>query len=642
MGYTPHILVIGGGVMGTGIARDFAIRGLDVTLVERGTLASGATDRSQGLLYSGARVADSNPELARHCLAENRKLRGIAGNCIEPTNGLLVTHQQDDDETFERCLSAAQECDIPVEVLDGDATRDAEPGLSAGVQRAMRVPDAVVDQIRLTIENAKSAGEYGAEVRTHTTVTDIAVDGGTLDTVTLEHDPSPPGGDEDDNGNRDENDTGDEDEASDGADESDHVTDGGRRDGSEDPHYKPEGTRPGGPPAGVPGALLPGQSSKGEQLQTQTEELEPDYVVNAAGAWAETVTELADITLSLGVSKETVAVAHGKQIDLPVTRCREQRAANTVVPSGDTCLLGTIQRDVEDPDECTGTVAEVDQLLDEIPAIVPEIRDCRVRRSDCSVQSWYTPADGESEQSPIGLGDVRKDSTLLDHGDRDDCWGMTTVVGGSVTTHRLVAERVVDDVCRKFGITRGCRTDEIPLPGAEDTTQEEPPGAGTHGPPDPVVCECQSVTRADVREAINAESSTELDLNEIRLRTTASMGACQGGRCVHRLAAQLYPDHDEETVEDVLTALLDERWQGQRPTLWGDQLARAMANYAFHARTLHRKSKDVDFRAEQPDHTGATEEGPQPSSESFRLDAFDDGPSRDTGRAHSMGGGRSV
>jgi len=614
MGYTPHILVIGGGVLGTGIARDFAIRGLDVTLVERGTIVAGAVEQMQGLLYSGARLADTDPRLARRMLAENRTLREIASNCVEATDGLLVTHRKDGDDAFERALTAGKECEIPVDVLDGEQAREVEPGLSGAVDRAMRVPDTVVDPLSLTIENAKSAREYGAEIRTHTAVTDITVDGGTVDTVTIEHDPTPPGAD----GNDDESE----------GDDSDH------------PQYKPEGEH-GGPSAGVPGALVPGRSGQ-TQTQQRIEELEPDYVVNASGAQAGNVAALAGIDLSLGYSKETVVVAHGRHVDIPITRFRDSPEANTVVPDGDSCLLGTTDRAVGSPDDSTGTADEIDLLLDEMPAVVPAVRDCRVRRSDCWIRSWYGSESDESDRPRTDGRAVDHEFTVLDHGDRDDCWGMSTVVGGSLTTHRFVAERVADDVCRKFGITRECRTDEISLPGTDDETRQEPPGAGTHGTPNPVVCECQSVSRQDVREALSAESGAELDLNEIRIRTTASMGECQGGRCAHRLAVQLYPDHDEDTVEDVLVALLDDRWQGQRLTLWGEQLGRAMSNYAFHVRTLNRKGRDVDFLAEQPDHTGATEEGPAPSSESFRLAAFDDGPMRGTERERPQWGERSV
>lgn len=83
------VIIIGGGATGAGIARDCALRGLSVTLLERHDIATGATGRNHGLLHSGARYAVTDAESARECIAENQILRRIARHCVEPTNGLL-------------------------------------------------------------------------------------------------------------------------------------------------------------------------------------------------------------------------------------------------------------------------------------------------------------------------------------------------------------------------------------------------------------------------------------------------------------------------------------------------------------------------------------------------------------------------
>ena len=51
------VIIIGGGVTGAGTARDCAMRGLKVLLVERMDIADGATGRNHGLLHSGARLS---------------------------------------------------------------------------------------------------------------------------------------------------------------------------------------------------------------------------------------------------------------------------------------------------------------------------------------------------------------------------------------------------------------------------------------------------------------------------------------------------------------------------------------------------------------------------------------------------------
>ncbi|MFW6265589.1 MAG: FAD-dependent oxidoreductase, partial [Halanaeroarchaeum sp.] len=84
------VVVVGGGATGTGIARDLAMRGADVILLEKDSLAEGTSGRMHGLLHSGSRYAVSDPESARQCIAENRILREIASHCVEETGGLFV------------------------------------------------------------------------------------------------------------------------------------------------------------------------------------------------------------------------------------------------------------------------------------------------------------------------------------------------------------------------------------------------------------------------------------------------------------------------------------------------------------------------------------------------------------------------
>lgn len=587
MGYTPHILVIGGGVVGTGIARDLAIRGLDVTLVEKGTLAAGATGRMQGVLYSGARYSNS-PSLATQLLQENRTLREIASHCIDPTGGLLVVCD-DGDEQFETRLDACQSVGIPAEVLDEDEIRGREPELSEDIARAIQVPDAVVDPFRLTVANAKSAKQYGAEIRTHTTVTAIAVDDGTIDRVMLVHDPSP----EDNSDILAELGTGKD------TNDDEKTTDGGKTGVDIDTSGRGPAHEPGGMDTDK---TIPGEIAKRFESSPEAtvDEIEPDYVVNAGGAWTEQIAELADLDAPVQYSKGAMAVVGSRPVDSVVTRCREADEANTVVPYGTHAVIGTTNRAVAGPGDVTENREEVDTLFDGLKTIVPVVDDYRALRSYWGVRSW--PRSAETEHA----------YALVDHGDRDGVWGMTTVVGGSFTTHRKVAEAVADDVCARFGITRPCRTDELPLPGSEDpealeeameTFGVESPWTrrglerlgsrgrdvlGTDGP-NPVVCECQSVTRAEVRDAIDDETGEEIDLDEVRIRTSATMGECQGGRCAHRLAAELYPEYDIEVCEEALDGLLEERWRGGRHTLWGEQLAQVMGNYEFHAGAMNRK-----------------------------------------------------
>jgi glycerol-3-phosphate dehydrogenase len=174
------VLVIGGGATGVGVARDLALRGVEVTLVDRGHLAAGTTGRSHGVLHSGARYAEADPSDAAACLAENRILREIAPACISETGGYFLHLDGDDPDYFERKRAACADIDMPVETLSGDEIRERVPEASQTVERALAVPDGVVSPSRLVVANAAAAREAGATVHQHAPVEDVHVEDGAV------------------------------------------------------------------------------------------------------------------------------------------------------------------------------------------------------------------------------------------------------------------------------------------------------------------------------------------------------------------------------------------------------------------------------------------------------------------------------
>ena len=112
------VIVVGGGITGAGTARDCAMRGLRVLLIERHDIATGATGRNHGLLHSGARYAVTDQESANECIRENMILRRIASHCVDETDGFFITLPEDDlnyqAKFVESCLAAG----ISAEIMD--------------------------------------------------------------------------------------------------------------------------------------------------------------------------------------------------------------------------------------------------------------------------------------------------------------------------------------------------------------------------------------------------------------------------------------------------------------------------------------------------------------------------------------------
>ena len=175
-----HVVIVGGGATGAGVAHDLALRGLRVTLLERGELTSGTTGRHHGLLHSGGRYAVGDQESAIECIKENQILRRIAPGSFEENGGLFVALTDDDMDYLNPFLDACAACGIPATVHQAEAALRLEPGLNPDAKVAVEVPDATVDPMRLVLRFFATAQRNGADLRTFTEVTGLAYAGRTV------------------------------------------------------------------------------------------------------------------------------------------------------------------------------------------------------------------------------------------------------------------------------------------------------------------------------------------------------------------------------------------------------------------------------------------------------------------------------
>lgn len=171
------VIIIGGGITGACTARDCAIRGLKTLLLEREDLCDGASGRNHGLLHSGARYAVTDPEGARECISENRILRRIASNCVEPTGGLFISLPEDDLDYQRLFAQKCLECGIDAKIIDPEEARRLVPAVNPDIIGAVMVPDASVDPFRLTDANALDAKRHGADIVKFNAVTGFLKDG---------------------------------------------------------------------------------------------------------------------------------------------------------------------------------------------------------------------------------------------------------------------------------------------------------------------------------------------------------------------------------------------------------------------------------------------------------------------------------
>jgi glycerol-3-phosphate dehydrogenase len=314
-----------------------------------------------------------------------------------------------------------------------------------------------------------------------------------------------------------------------------------------------------------------------------------DVVVNAAGAWAGQIGTMAGVPIDMTAGKGSMIVMNHRAVNTVINRCHLPGDGDILVPVGTVCIIGTTSIDVPDPDAYVVEPQEIDAMLAEGDKLVPGLSRMRSLRAYAGVRPLFT--DHRSGRLPPAVSvpaasipaasthgrDVTRSHSILDHRSRDGLENMVSIVGGKLTTYRLMAEAGIDAVCHNLGVSRSCRTADESLPGSENGSyysikhrlaEIEERG----GEEKALICECEYVLRSRLEEVAREKGTHDLD--DIRRELRLGMGPCQGGFCTYRAAGVL---HDlrhlpAEQTNAALLRFLEERWKGIMPVLWGDDL----------------------------------------------------------------------
>jgi glycerol-3-phosphate dehydrogenase len=172
------LAIIGGGINGTGIARDAAGRGLRVLLVEMNDLGSGTSSASSKLIHGGLRYLQHGAfRLVREALAEREVLLRMAPHLIRPTRFLLPSLPVGGrSPLLLRAGLFLYDWLAPRKLLRASRTVDlTHHALAAPLKRSFRYgfeyADCLVDDARLVVLNAVDAAERGAVIRTRSRCT---------------------------------------------------------------------------------------------------------------------------------------------------------------------------------------------------------------------------------------------------------------------------------------------------------------------------------------------------------------------------------------------------------------------------------------------------------------------------------------
>ncbi|MBE0623138.1 MAG: anaerobic glycerol-3-phosphate dehydrogenase subunit A [Burkholderiales bacterium] len=172
-----EVLIIGGGVTGTALARDLALRGVACIVIEKDDINAGASGRNHGLLHSGARYVAGDRAAAIECRSEGEILKRVAAQAIQDTGGYFVAVEGDDERYIADFPTYCERAGIMARAVDVAAARALEPALSERAIAVFEVPDASIDPFRLSLESMAQARSLGARLMRRTRVTGFEREG---------------------------------------------------------------------------------------------------------------------------------------------------------------------------------------------------------------------------------------------------------------------------------------------------------------------------------------------------------------------------------------------------------------------------------------------------------------------------------
>ncbi len=170
---SADLIVIGGGITGLGVARDAALRGFKVTLLERYEIGSGTSSYFHQILHSGARYAVTDPEAAAECYSENQILKLVVKDAIVDTGGLFLAFNEEEVKYADTLLLACKKARIPTAELSPQEVLQKEPRINKNLQRAFTVPSAHINGAKTIQMHMKSLKELGVEIITNCEVTEF-------------------------------------------------------------------------------------------------------------------------------------------------------------------------------------------------------------------------------------------------------------------------------------------------------------------------------------------------------------------------------------------------------------------------------------------------------------------------------------
>lgn len=525
------VIVIGGGVNGTGIARDCALRGLKTLLLEKEDFGAGATGGSGGMIHGGLRYLLHGVKTTRIACTDSGYIQAIAPHMIFripfifpitdtlPVPKIAIEFVETYFEAYDRFQPRKKGKQHAR--LDYEQIHRLEPALSGEVLAGVTTDEWGIDVYRLCAANALSAVEAGATALNHTRVDDMLIEEGS--------------------------------------------------------------------PLRVAGVKTT------NTIDGSTAEYRARVTINAAGPWLQKVAGLVGAdSARVRPSKGIHIVFDRRLTNYGLAPTAIDGRSLYLIPHENTTILGTTDDDYfGDLDKIPVLHDEIEYLIGAVEKVLPAVRRARpiqvwtairptlhtygIYEDDLSREHkiWdHGKTDGISDFYTIGGGKLA--SYRLMSEDATDVLCKRLGVSARCSTHiaRLPGGDTRPDLgklAERYGLPLFVIDRMFYRHGARIMQILEIMDA--HPASKALVCSCESVTEAELRYCIRHEMA--VTLQDLRRRTRLGIGPCQGSRCTLGAAAILADELDfgGSDYRRAIDGFRQDRWATQRPILRGPQLA---------------------------------------------------------------------
>jgi glycerol-3-phosphate dehydrogenase len=191
-----------------------------------------------------------------------------------------------------------------------------------------------------------------------------------------------------------------------------------------------------------------------DRASNKQSELRGDIVVNATGAWAGEIAQMAGADVPVKPTPGVMVGYEQRFVQRAINRLNNPGDGDIVVPQRRMIVVGTSSFEVSDLDYVPVFEDHVKLMLERGAEMIPGIRNAKVRGKYMATRPLIGGGMGRSSARTF---------KCYDHKETDNVDGLVTITGGKATTLRAMAEKTADVVCEKLSLNTPCTTKDVQL-----------------------------------------------------------------------------------------------------------------------------------------------------------------------------------